>query len=43
MLKVGLSNMQGGDAMPTLTIDKPSPKQELFLTDKHRHVAFGGA
>ena len=21
----------------------PSPKQELFMTDEHRHVAFGGA
>lgn len=29
--------------MPTLTIDKPSPKQKLFLTDKHKYVAFGGA
>lgn len=29
--------------MPTLTIDKPSPKQELFLTDTHKNIAFGGA
>ena len=30
--------------MPTLTIQKPSPKQELFLTagDK-KYIAFGGA
>lgn len=34
---------QGGDAMPTLALGKPQPKQELFLTDTHKHVAFGGA
>lgn len=30
--------------MPTLTINKPSPKQELFLSamDK-KYIAFGGA
>lgn len=30
--------------MPTLTIDKPSPKQELFLKAKDKkYIAFGGA
>ena len=29
--------------MPTLALGKPQPKQELFLTDTHKHVAFGGA
>lgn len=30
--------------MPTLTINRPSPKQELFLSagDK-KYIAFGGA
>ena len=23
--------------------ERPSPKQELFLSDTHRHVAYGGA
>lgn len=26
-----------------INLPTPSPKQELFLTDTHRHVAFGGA
>lgn len=26
-----------------INLPKPSPKQELFLLDKHRNVAFGGA
>ena len=26
-----------------IKLPAPSPKQELFLTDTHRHVAFGGA
>lgn len=34
--------MKGSDAM-ILTIEPPSEKQKLFLTDKHKHVAFGGA
>ena len=30
--------------MPTLTIDRPSPKQELFLTaNDKKYIAFGGA
>ena len=30
--------------MPTLTIDRPSPKQDLFLTAKDKkYIAFGGA
>jgi hypothetical protein len=29
--------------MPTLTIDKPSEKQKLFLKAKTKHIAFGGA
>ena len=27
----------------TLAIGRPNPKQELFLRDTHRHVAYGGA
>jgi len=27
----------------TLKIPKPSPRQELFLTDTHHYIAFGGA
>lgn len=26
-----------------INLGKPNPKQDLFLRDKHRHVAFGGA
>lgn len=30
--------------MPTLTIDRPSPKQELFLNASgKKYIAFGGA
>ena len=29
--------------MSELVIGRPSPTQELFLTDKHKHIAFGGA
>lgn len=29
--------------MPTLTISKPSPKQEEFLLADSKFVAFGGA
>ena len=29
--------------MRTLHIDKPSPKQDIFLKDKHKVVIFGGA
>jgi hypothetical protein len=29
--------------MPTLEIPEPSEKQKLFLLDKHRYVAYGGA
>mgnify|MGYP007130612467 CR=1 FL=1 len=29
--------------MPTLTIDKPSARQELFLTSDKKYIAFGGA
>lgn len=29
--------------MISLALESPSPKQQLFLLDKHRHVAFGGA
>lgn len=27
----------------TLTFERPNPRQRLFLTDRHRYVAFGGA
>lgn len=27
----------------TVKIGKPNPKQEIFLTEEHRHVAYGGA
>lgn len=26
-----------------IEIDKPNEKQKLFLQDRHKHVAFGGA
>ena len=29
--------------MKTLNIGKAQPKQWQFLTDKHRHIAYGGA
>lgn len=29
--------------MKTVTIPSPNPKQRLFLQDRHRYVAFGGA
>lgn len=29
--------------MPTVDLGKPNKKQDLFLRDRHRHVAFGGA
>lgn len=29
--------------MRTLTIGTVQPKQWLFMTDKHRHIAYGGA
>lgn len=29
--------------MPTLTINKPSEKQILFLKANTKHIAFGGA
>lgn len=29
--------------MPTLTIKKPSPRQELFLAGDKKFIAFGGA
>lgn len=29
--------------MPTLSISEPNTKQQLFLSDKHKHIAFGGA
>ena len=29
--------------MKTITIPTPNPKQRLFLLDRHRYVAFGGA
>lgn len=34
---------EGGDAMPTLTIDQPNEKQLLFLKDTHKYVGYGGA
>lgn len=33
---------EGGDAME-IVLGKPNKKQDLFLRDHHRHVAFGGA
>ena len=29
--------------MFTLTISPPNDKQKLFLADKHKYIAFGGA
>lgn len=29
--------------MPSLTIKKPSPRQELFLCADKKYIAFGGA
>lgn len=29
--------------MSVFKIDKPSPKQELFLTAEEKYVAYGGA
>lgn len=29
--------------MSTLELDRPNEKQKLFLLDRHKHVAFGGA
>jgi len=29
--------------MNTLTLPKPSEKQIIFLKDKHKYIAFGGA
>lgn len=29
--------------MPTLTMSKPTPKQELFLSADKKFIAFGGA
>ena len=29
--------------MKTLVIDRPNPKQELFLADHHKYIGFGGA
>lgn len=29
--------------MSLLVMQEPSEKQKLFLTDTHKHVAFGGA
>ena len=29
--------------MSTLRMPRPNEKQEMFLTDTHRHVAYGGA
>lgn len=29
--------------MPTLTMQKPSEKQKLFLTADKKYIAFGGA
>ena len=29
--------------MPTLIMDKPSPKQEQFLLADKKYIAFGGA
>lgn len=29
--------------MTTVTIPKPNHKQVLFLTDKHKYIAYGGA
>lgn len=29
--------------MPTLTINKPSARQELFLKADKKYIAFGGA
>lgn len=29
--------------MKTLTMPEPNPKQKLFMKDKHRYVAYGGA
>jgi hypothetical protein len=29
--------------MPTLTIDRPSARQELFLEADKKYIAFGGA
>ena len=26
-----------------ILIDEPNEKQKLFLSDRHRHIAFGGA
>lgn len=41
-LKVGLLYTKGSDAM-NITLLPPSDKQKLFLKDRHKHVAFGGA
>lgn len=29
--------------MITIHIDKPNARQELFLRDRHKYIAFGGA
>ena len=29
--------------MTQIALGSPQPKQEQFLLDKHKHVAFGGA
>ena len=29
--------------MITLKIDRPNPKQDIFLRDRHKHVGYGGA
>lgn len=29
--------------MPTLKLQEPNAKQKMFLEDKHKYIAFGGA
>lgn len=43
MQNIGHSRIwKGGDYME-LTFMPPNAKQKLFMLDKHKHVAFGGA
>ena len=32
-----------GDSVKTLELGQPNPRQALFLMDKHKYIAFGGA
>lgn len=34
--------MEGGDCLD-IFIEQPNEKQRLFLLDRHKHIAFGGA